>query len=102
MGLYQRITAVDGTKIGVHRFGAALREWSAGGVTRQQVIDRFGLTGSEVTEVDAIAATYNALGSGNAAAAFAKAAWTQRMEDVFLLCETGDYTEAQAKARLGF
>jgi hypothetical protein len=24
------------------------------------------------------------------------------MEDVFLLCETGDYTEAKAKTALGF
>jgi len=104
MGLYQRFTAVDATKISVHRFGAALREWaaSAPGVTRQNIIDRFGLSAAEIVELDAIAATYSALGSGNASQAFAKAVWTQRMEDVLMLCETGDYTEAQAKARLGF
>ncbi len=102
MSLFQRFTANDNTKISVHRFGAALREWSAGGVTRQQMIDRFALSAGEIVELDAIAATYTAMSSGNAAQAFAKAAYTQRMEDVFLLIETGDYTEAQAKTRLGF
>lgn len=104
MSLFARITATDNTKISVHRFGAALREWAAGapGVTRQNIIDRFSLSAAEQTELDAISAAYVALGTGNAAAAFAKAVYTQRMEDVFLLCETGDYTEAQAKARLGF
>lgn len=102
MSLYSRITATDGTKIGVHRFGAALREWAAGGVTRAQIVSAFALSASEQTELDAIKASYDAMGSGNAAAAFAKATYTQRLEDVFLLCETGDYTEAQAKSRLGF
>jgi hypothetical protein len=102
MGLFQRITATDGTKIGVHRFGAALRQMAAGQLTRQQVIDAVSLTGSEVTEFDALTATYTAMGTGNASAAFAKAAWLDRMEDVFLLCETGDYNEAKAKTALGF
>jgi hypothetical protein len=102
MSLFSRITANDSTKISVHRFGAALREWSSGGVTRQNIIDRFALSAGEVTELDALAATYNAMTTGNAANAFAKAVYISRMEDVFILCETGDYTEAQAKARLGF
>ncbi len=102
MSLFSRITVNDGNKIGVHRLGAGLREWAAGGVTRQQLIDRFALNAGEIAELDALKASYDALGTGNATAAFTKAAWTQRMEDVFLLCETGDYTEAQAKTRLGF
>jgi hypothetical protein len=102
MGLYARITATDGTKISVHRFGAALREYAAGGVTRAQVIATFGLTGSDVTELDALAATYTAMPSGSTAQVLAKAAYLDRMEDVFLLCETGDYTESVAKSRLGF
>ena len=55
-----------------------------------------------MTQLDALIATYVALGTGTAAAAFTKAAWLDRMEDVFLLCETGDYTEAKAKSALGF
>lgn len=102
MGLYARITATDSTKITIHRFGAALRQWAAGQLTRQQVIDGFTLTGSDVTELDALRATYDALGTGNSAAAFAKSAWLYRMEDVFILCETGDYNEAKAKTALGF
>ena len=100
MGLFARLTATDNTKIHVHRFGAALREWATGGVTRQQVIDAFGLTGDEVTELDAIAAAYTALPSGNAAQALAKANWLHRMEDIFILTEEGDYNETQAKSRL--
>lgn len=102
MSLFARITAQDATKIRVHRFGAALRQMAASQLTRQQVIDAFALTGSDVIEFDALIATYTAMGTGNAAAAFAKAAWLDRMEDVFLLCETGDYTEAKAKTALGF
>jgi hypothetical protein len=90
------------SKISVHRFGAALRQWAAGELTRQQIIDGFALVGSDVTELDALRATYDALGSGNANAAFAKASWLHRMEDVFILIETGDYNEAKAKNALGF
>lgn len=102
MSLYARITAMDESKIHVHVFGAALRQMAAGQITRQQIIDRFQLVGSDVTEFDALIATYQGMGTGNATAAFNKAAWLDRMEDVFILCETGDYTEAKAKTALGF
>lgn len=102
MSLYGRITASDTTKIGVHRFGAALRQWAAGQLTQQQVIDAFTLDAGEQTELAALVASYNALGTGNANAAFIKARYLNAMEDVFLLCETGDYTEAKAKLALGF
>jgi hypothetical protein len=75
---------------------------AAGQLTRQQIIDTFALVGDDVTQFDALIATYTAMGTGNSAQAFAKAAWLDRMEDVFLLCETGDYTEAKAKTALGF
>lgn len=102
MGLYQRITATDGTKIGVHRFGAALRQWAAGELTRQQIIDGFGLEGDDVTQLDALKASYEAMATNNAANIGLKVAWLHRMEDVFLLSETGDYTEQKAKTALGF
>lgn len=101
MGLYARIEPNAINKISVHRFGAALREWATAGLTRQQVIDAFALTGSEVTELDALRAAYVALGTSSGSQ-FARAEFMARMEDVFILCETGDYTEAKAKARLGF
>lgn len=102
MGLYQRVTATDGTKVSVHRLGAALRQLAAGQLTRQQLIDALGLVGTDVTDLDALIATYNAMATNNTAAVFAKAAWLERMEDVFTLCETGDYNEAKAKTALGF
>lgn len=102
MGLYQRITAPDDTKISVHRFGAALRQWAAGQLTRQQVIDAFGLTGTDVTDLDALVASYQAIATNNTSNTFQKALRLDTMEDVFLLCESGDYTEAKAKAALGF
>lgn len=102
MALYARITARDSTKISVHRFGSALRQFAAGELTKQQIIDGFQLEGTDLTELDALIATYQAMGTGNAASAFAKAAWLDRMEDVFILCETGDYSELKAKSALGF
>lgn len=102
MGIFARITATDNTKIGVHRFGAAVRLWAGGGLTRQNVIDSFALTGDEVTELDALKASYDALAINNISNAIIKVARLDRMEDVFLLCETGDLNETQAKNLLGF
>lgn len=103
MSLFARIAPGAGTdKISVHRFGAALRQWAGSQLTRQQVIDAFVLTAAEQTELDALRASYDALGTGTGAAAFAKAARLNFMEDVFILVETGDYTEAKAKSALGF
>jgi hypothetical protein len=104
MSLFNRIApgATSDTKIAVHRFGAALRQWAGGQLTRQQVVDAFALTTAEQTELDALKASYDALGTGSATAAFTKAARLNFMEDVFLLVETGDYTEAKAKSALGF
>lgn len=102
MGLYARLTADGPTKIAVHRFGSALRQWAAGQLTRQQIIDGFQLTGSDITELDALQASYTALPTNNTLATLAKATRLTAMEDVFLLCETGDYTEAKAKSALGF
>lgn len=102
MGLYQRITSQDLDRVSVHRLGAALREWSTGGVTRAAIIAALDLAGDDVTQLDALAASYTALPQSNVAQALAKAQFLNRMEDVFLLCESGDYTEAQARNRLGF
>jgi hypothetical protein len=102
MALFARITAQDATKIHVHRFGAALRQMAAGQLTRQQVIDALSLIGDDVTQFDALIATYTGLPTNNTANIIIKSQWPDRMEDVFLLVETGDYTEAKAKTALGF
>jgi hypothetical protein len=102
MGLYQRWTATDASKIPVHRWGASVRQWVAGQLTRQQIIDMHVLTGSDIVDLDAMQATYTALPTNNTPNIIIKAQWPDRMEDVVLLCETGDYTEAKAKQALGF
>jgi hypothetical protein len=102
MGLFQRITAQDDTKIHVHRFGAALRQMAAGQLTRQQIIDAFQLANDDITQFDALVASYQAMPSNNTSNTLAKALRLDTMEDVFLLCETGDYTESKAKNALGF
>jgi anti-sigma factor ChrR (cupin superfamily) len=102
MSLFSRMAPLGTPKIAVHRFGAALRQFAAGQLTRQQVIDAFVLSTAEIAELDSLVATYQAMGMVTVADAFAKAAWLDRMEDVFILVETGDYTEAKAKAALGY
>jgi hypothetical protein len=102
MALYARITAHDATKILVHRFGAAVRQWVAGQLTRQQIIDMFALTASDITELDAMQASYTAMPTNNTTQTLAKANRLDSLEDVFLLCESGDYPEAKAKSALGF
>jgi hypothetical protein len=60
MGLYERLTGIDladtAQKIHVHQFMAALGELDRGKVTRQQVVDGFGLTTGEGTELDTLTA----------------------------------------------
>jgi hypothetical protein len=104
MALFARITANDSTKISVHRFGAALREWATGsaGFNQASMVAAFNLSSGEETELAALKAAYDALPTGNATQLAARAAYLNRMEDIFVLCETGDLTEAQAKNRLGF
>jgi len=102
VALFARLTAQDSTKIAVHRFGAALRQWALGQLTRQQIIDGFQLTGSDITELDALWSAYQSLPSNSTMSTLTKANRLDALEDVFLLCETGDYTEAKAKSALGF
>ena len=102
MALFARITSNGTDKIPVHAFGAALRLMAMGNLTRQNVIDSFALSGTDITELDAIIATYNARPTNNTGNIIIKAQWPDKLEDVFILCETGRLTEAQAKSFLGF
>jgi len=102
MSLFARIRSEGPDKIIVHRWGSSLRQWAAGQLTRQNIIDGFALVGSDITELDALRATYDALPTNNTANIIIKSQWINRMEDVFILIETGDYTEAKAKSALGF
>ena len=97
MGIYERITADDDTKIAVHRLGAALREVARGNVTKAQVVAIFGLDATATTELDSIAAAYVALTTD-----MDRSEFLGLLEDALLLAETGDYNETTVKSRLGF
>jgi hypothetical protein len=56
MALIDRLLATDSTKIGVHAFISACGEWDRGKLTRQNVINAFGLTAGDEAELDALAA----------------------------------------------
>lgn len=104
MGLYQRLTAQDGTKLSAHTFGAVMRLWASGDGTRAQVIEILGVSddADTIADLDAIAASYSALPSNNTANVIKKAQWPDKLEGVAILCEAGKLTEAQAKGLLGF
>lgn len=108
MGLYERWTATDDTKLKIHPFATALREAARGGITRQQLIDLFDLEGDDVIELDAIIAHYTSINVNN------NAALTQAEKDRFIVL-LGDvmilsndnqtrplYTRQFALSRLGF
>lgn len=97
MGLYERWTSSDDSKIGVHTFGCALREMSRSAVTRTQVINAFTLTGDDVTELDAIRSKYVGL-----ATAAEKTDYVILLHDVMILAEQGFYNRATCADRLGF
>ena len=100
MGLYQRWTATGENatnKINVHAFGAALREFARGQITKAQIVAAFDLDAQDETQLDAIIATYQAL--PNAAA---QAKGMQAFESAMILAEAGYYTEQQCKDSLGF
>lgn len=98
MGLYERWhgSALGEDKIHVHTFASAIREWTRGAVTRQQIIDSFALTTEDTSELDAIMAHYNGMNSG------AKTVFVVKLHDVMVLVEDELYTKAKAKAELGF
>lgn len=54
MALIDRLLASDNTKIHVHPFMSAMGEWERGKMTRQEVIDAFGLLAGDLTELDAL------------------------------------------------
>jgi hypothetical protein len=99
MGLYEKWSRddPDEPKIPVHAFGAALSELARGSITRAQLIAAFSLAGDEVTELDAIIATYTGLVSTRD-----KDFFIAKLEDVMILAESGHYDKAKCKTELGF
>lgn len=97
MSLYGRITATDDSKIAVHRLMAAMVEYQRGQLTGPQVKGAFSLDATESAELQAIIDALD--GQANLAA---KIGYLEAIHSVFILSETGDYTEAKAKSSLGF
>lgn len=97
MGLFQRLTAGDETKIPIHAFGAAMLEWARGAATKAQLVSAFSLSGDDITNLDAIKTQHDGLPTDAA-----KEDYRTKVHDVFILIEAGLYNEAKAKSELGF
>ena len=102
MGLYERWTADDDTKIPIHDFFGFLHIWlhdseGLGSAAGSLAVTNLNLAGDDVTEAQAIKAKFDALGTDAAKLEFAA-----RINAVVLLCESGHITKAQAKLALGF
>jgi len=97
MGLFERITAVDETKISVHSFGASLREVARGNATVAQLVAVFDLDAADQTDLAAIQAKYLDQNS-----TFDRVKFMMQMEDAFILAEAGIYNKSQVTSALGF
>ena len=97
MGLYERWTAGDETKLSVHAFCTALREHSRDAVTRTQIINAFDLSGDDIIEFDAIRSYYAGLSTQAE-----KDAYVVILHDVGILAESKFYDRAKCADRLGF
>ena len=105
MALYERMTGASGVRIPIHAFCAATGIYLQSDVPASRLVTEFALEAGDITELDAIKATYDAL-----ATAVAKAAYLTRVHNVFLLCgarrndaeKLPRLTKAEAKALLGF
>lgn len=52
MSLLDRLSGSEKPKLPVHQFWAALVEWVENEITRQELIDNFGITSEDETELD--------------------------------------------------
>ncbi len=102
MGLYERLTATDSTKIPVHDFGAAIHLWLLGDVNDARMVSEFdlsgpsGTTGTDQFEMLAIKTKYTGLSTAN------KPGFLEKTHAVFLLAESGRLSKAEAQTVLGF
>lgn len=90
MGLLQRILGTEKEKIPEHQFMAALAEHKRGAITQQNIVDAFGLSPIEETQLQSF---LNNLDTSTIDRTL--------IHDVLMLGCRGYYTEAQVKTRLG-
>lgn len=90
MGLLQRLLGTEEPKLAVHQFMAGLAEFKRGAVTKQNIIDAFGLSVDESNQLQTFLDNIDT-----------DVISRDLIHDVLLLGETGKYTENQVKSRLG-
>ena len=90
MALLDRLLGLEEPKLPTHQFMAALAEYKRGAVTGQQVVDAFGLSEEETTQLQDWLSNLDADTINR-----------QLIHDVLLLGEVELYTRAQVKGRLG-
>ena len=103
MGLFAKFVDQSTDPPGkIHDLGAAIHLVAGGGISSAQAKTNLGLTGDEITEWDALVATYQATGSGNTKIA-EQNRYANMVEAGFLAAKSGYITtEAQLKTLLGF
>jgi hypothetical protein len=98
MALIDRIFRddVDPTRwIHNHEFSAAVWFWSKGEITRQDVINSFGLDATDEIQLDELATHYGTLTADE------KSEWHSDLEAAGILAESGRITKAKYKSLLG-
>ena len=101
MGLFQRLTANDDTKIPAHAFSAFFHIWLAdseglGSTAGTRVVSTYSLDAAEIIQANAIKTKYDALGVA------AQAEFIGRIHHAWMLAESGDITESELETLLGF
>ena len=101
MALFDRITS-DGDsgspeKLTVHGFCNGMTLYLVGDVTLSKMTSTFSLSAGDLAEVASIKAAYGSLSTN-----LKKLQFMAKIEAVFGWAESGDMTEEEAKALLGF
>ena len=93
MGLIDRLTAEDNTKISAHGFSAALFLHALGKLTRKHIVDGFALSTQDQIQLDLVRAQANVDADG-------PLLYAKRVEAVLILAEEGKITKSQVAALL--
>lgn len=89
------IDKIENNTIRAHEFRAAVYLWVLGEITRQNVIDFFGLAVADETQLDELSTYYTGLTATN------KAAFSGRLESCNIALQAGVITKTQYKSMLG-
>ena len=104
MALIERIMGLEDPKLPVHAFFAANHQRIEGALTRQDVIDMFGMDAAAIVEYDALATLAPVGMNTNALATAQKAMFVEKLHSACLLAEgryPGYDTPLALRAKLG-